>query len=193
MMTPQQRRQLAEYLQQYCPEGWRAVQEGRRATALPTLTTIDKAAIYHYSDDGFDALNQKLHASGGHNSTLLGQGLAAALARLPAYAGLAYSGVQLRPEQLRHYHACAQNGQPASWPAFLSASQKDTIARQYLHAGKNCLFVIDAHQGRRIEEIAKHGVDGQNEFEVLFSPNTSFKVQRIANETGYTRIVLDEL
>lgn len=194
MMTPQQRQQLAEYLQQYCPAGWRAVQEGRRATALPRLTTIDKAAIYYYSDDGHEALNRKLHASSGHNNTLFGQGLAAALAKLPPYRDKVNSGVQLRPEQLRPYRACAGSGQPVSWPAFLSASYKVAIARKYLrNSPGSCLFVIQSRTGRLIEEISKFGVDGQNEHEVLFAPHTRFEVLEVASEPGYTRIVLDEL
>jgi hypothetical protein len=194
MLTPQQRSQLAEYLQQYCPEGWRAVQQGRRATALPMLTTTDKAAIYHYSDDGFDTLNQKLHASGGQNTTLFGLGLASALAKLPAYAGLAFCGVQLRIAQLMFYRASADAGEPVSWPAFLSASRKATMAHQYLHSPKkNCLFVIQSRTGRLIEEVSKYGVDSQNEYEVLFAPRTRFEVVEVAAETGFTRIVLGEL
>lgn len=194
MLTAQQRQQLAEYLRHYCPEGWRAVQQGRRATVLPRLTAIDKAAIYHYSDDGYEALNRALHASGGHNSTLFGQGLAAALAKLPAYVGSAFCGVRLRPGQLMLYRASADAGEPVSWPAFLSASQKATIAYQYLHASqKNCLFVIQSRTGRLIEEVSKYGVEGQNEYEVLFAPRTRFEVLEVAIETGYTRIVLDEL
>ncbi len=194
MLTPQQRQQLAEYLRHYCPEGWRAVQQGRRATALPMLSTLDKAAIYYYTDDGFDALNQKLHASGGDNTTLFGQGLAAALVKLPVYMGLAFCGVQLRTGQLLFYRASMDAGEPVSWPAFLSASQKASVAHQYLHSPhKNCLFVIQSRTGRLIEGISKYGVDGQNESEVLFAPHTRFEVLEVAPETGYTRIVLDEL
>lgn len=194
MMTPQQRQQLAEYLRQYCPEGWRAVQEGRRATALPRLTTIDKTAIYHYSNDGYEALNRQLHASKGDNSTLFGQGLAVALAKLPAYVGLAFGGVQLRLAQLMFYRASADAGEPVSWPAFLSASQKATIAHQYLYSShKNCLFIIQSRTGRLIEEVSKYGIEGQNEYEILFAPRTRFEVLEVAIETGYTRIVLDEL
>lgn len=194
MMTAEQRLQLAHYLQHCCPVGWRAVQSGRRNHSLRRLTVVDKAAIYHYSDDGYEALNRQLHLSGGHNHTLFGQGLVAALAKLPAYEGLAYSGVYLHPAQGQHYRACAQDGQPVSWPAFLSASQKDSLARQYLSAGsKNSLFVIQSRTGRLIADVSKYGVDGQNEYEVLFAPNTAFEVSAVTSETGYTRIVLDEL
>lgn len=194
MMTSHQRRQLANYLIQYCSVGWRVVQSGRRAKVLSHLDLIDKAAIYHYSDEGYETLNRQLHTSGGDNSTLFGQGLVAALTKLPAYEGLVSSGVFLPPAQLHYYRACAQDGQPVSWPAFLSASQKDTIARQYLHSSeKNCLFAIQSRTGRLIAELSKYGVDGQNEYEVLFVPHTRFEVLDVANETGYTRIVLDEL
>ncbi len=194
MLTAHERSQLAEYLRAYCPEGWRAVQQGRRATALPKLTALDKAAIYHYSDDGFEALNQGLHARGGTNDTLLGQGLAEALSLLPAYEDLAYGGVRLRPAQLAHYRACAGTDAVVSWPAFLSASRKESIAYQYLHSdGKNGLFVIQSRTGRLIEEISRYGVDGQNEYEVLFAPHARFTVEEVVAEAGYTRIVLDEL
>lgn len=194
MMTPQQKLQLAHYLEAYCPEGWRAVQSGRRAQPLRQLTVVDKVAIYHYSDDGYEALNRQLHTSGGDNHTLFGLGLAAALAKLPAYVGLVNSGVLLPPAQLQYYRARARDGQPVSWPAFLSASQKITIARQYLYTSdKNCLFVIQSRTGRLIAEFSKYGVDGQNEYEVLFAPHTRFEVLEVAKETGYTRVVLDEL
>lgn len=170
------------------------MQSGRRAKVLSHLDLIDKAAIYHYSDEGYETLNRQLHTSGGDNSTLFGQGLVAALTKLPAYEGLVSSGVFLPPAQLHYYRACAQDGQPVSWPAFLSASQKDTIARQYLHSSeKNCLFAIQSRTGRLIAELSKYGVDGQNEYEVLFVPHTRFEVLEVADETGYTRIVLDEL
>jgi hypothetical protein len=194
MMTPKQRLQLEHYLQEYCPIGWRVVQEGRRAKLLRRLTVVDKAAIYHYSDDGYEALNRQLHTSGGDNHTPFGQGLVAALAKLPPYMGAAHSGVQLSAAQLQFYRARAEDGQPVSWPAFLSASQKSTIAHQFLHSSeKNCLFVIQSRTGRLIAEVSKHGIDGQNEYEVLFIPHTRFEVLEVANETGYTRIVLDEL
>ena len=170
------------------------MQQGRRATALPHLTTLDKAAIYYYTDDGYEALNRQLHASGGHHDTLFGQGLAIALAKLPAYVGVVSSGVRLRPEELRHYRARAEDGQPIDWPAFLSTSRKASIARQYTRSPPNgVLFVIQSRTGRLIEEISKFGVDGQNEYEVLFIPHTQFQVLEVAAETGYTRIVLDEL
>jgi hypothetical protein len=194
MLTPHQRHELAEYLARYCSIGWRVVQSGRRANVLSHLDVIDKTAIYHYSDDGYEALNRQLHASSGDNKTLFGRGLAVALAKLPPYVGLVSSGVLLQPAQLQYYRARAQDGQPVSWPAFLSASQKKTIALQYLHSSKkNCLFVIQSRTGRSIAELSKYGIDGQNEYEVLFAPHTQFEVLEVANEPDYTRIVLDEL
>ncbi|UYZ63948.1 ADP-ribosyltransferase domain-containing protein [Hymenobacter weizhouensis] len=185
---------LHTFVSQHLPDALRAVQTGRRATAHPELTLLDKALIYHYSEGGYEPLNQHLHTNGGHNTSLFGMGLVAALGKLPPYVGEANSGVYLSPGQLQQYRVYAQNGQPVSWPAFLSASLRITIARQYLHAsGKNCLFSIQSRTGRLIEQISKFGVDGQNEYEVLFVPNTQFEVLEVANEPGYIRIVLDEL
>ena len=182
------------YAAKYLPEALRIVQTGRRANALPPLTATDKALLYHYSEDGYEMLNQALHANGGQNTSVFGKGLAAALAKLPPYAGEVLSGVYLSAAQLQQYRARAQDGQPVSWPAFLSASQRPSIAGLYLSTPpKNCLFVIQSRTGRLIEEAAKYGVDGQNEYEVLFAPNTQFEVLEVTDETAYTRIVLDEL
>lgn len=186
-------RQLKAYIQQYCPEGWQAMQRGRRATALPQLTHAEKAAIYFYTDEGYEALNRGLHATGGRLTSIMEQGLAAALAKLPPYEGEVISGVRLTPAQLQQYRACLQSEQPVSWPAFLSASQRIGIARQYLHNGKNCLFVIQSRTGRPIEEVSKFGVNGQNEHEVLFAPNTQFEVLGIEDEPDHVRISLYEL
>lgn len=187
-------RDLHAYVSAHLPTALRAVQTGRRATAHPELTLPDKALIYHYSEDGYETLNQHLHTTGGHNTSLFGVGLAAALAKLPPYSGEASSGVYLSPDQLQQYRACAQDGQPVSWPAFLSASLRIAIARQYLHVfRKNCLFSIQSRTGRLIEQVSKFGIDGQNEYEVLFVPNTRFEVLEVADETDYIRIVLDEL
>ncbi|MFD2783999.1 hypothetical protein [Hymenobacter rubripertinctus] len=69
--------------------------------------------------------------------------------------------------------------------------------------GKNCLFVIQSKSGRLIEAVAKYGIHGlapgQNEYEVLFSPQTRFDVLAVEDvlspnkERDYTRITLDEL
>lgn len=194
MATTKLQRQLEAHIKRACPEGWQAGLRGRRFTALPSLSATDKALIYHYSEDGYESLNEGLHANNGQNSSLFGRGLADALTRLPAYVGEVTSGVYLSASQLNHYQACAQNGTPVSWPAFLSTSCKPSISMFYLRTKeKNCLFVIQSLTGRLIEEAAKYGVDGQNEYEVLFKPNTKFEVLQVVTETDYTRIVLDEL
>ena len=194
MATTGLQRRLEAYIKQTCPEGWQAGLSGRRATALPKLSATDKALIYHYSEDGYESLNARLHATGGLNISLFGVGLADALTRLPAYVGEVTSGVYLSKTQLKHYQACALNGMSVSWPAFLSTSLRPGISMCYLRSNeKNCLFVIQSLTGRLIEEVAKYGVDGQNEYEVLFTPNTKFEVLQVVPETDYTRIVLDEL
>jgi hypothetical protein len=191
-------RELLSYINRINPDALRAVQAGPRAAALPELTAADKALIYHYSEDGYEALNDYLHANSGANDSVLGQGLVAALKKLPPYEGEVQSGIWLRASELQFYRGCARTATPVRWPAFLSATLKPGIAMQFLRsARKNCLFVIQSRTGRLIEAVAKTGLygqaPGQNEREVLFAPQTEFDVLAVVDETDYTRIVLDEL
>lgn len=190
--------QLSTYIEQANPEALRQVQTGGYATALPALTTAEKALLYHYTEDGYDALNADLHASPQAALLGVGQGLVAALAKLVPHVGEAFSGVWLRPSELQFYRACQLSGTPVRWPAFLSASLKSSIAMWYLRTGqKNCLFVMQSKNGRLIEAVSKYGIHGQapgqNEYEVLFAPQTEFDVLAIEEERAYTRITLDEL
>ncbi|PJJ60096.1 ADP-ribosyltransferase family protein [Hymenobacter chitinivorans] len=66
-------RKLLAYIKRNLPDAFRAVQTGRRAEALPQLSAADKAVIYCYTDDGYDALNQALYTNGGRNTSLFGQ------------------------------------------------------------------------------------------------------------------------
>ena len=191
-------REILTHAKKYLPEALRIVQAGGYATALPQLTAAEKALLYHYTEDGYDALNAGLHTSLGVSLGSFGQGLVTALAKLPPHVGEAFSGVRLRTSELQFYQSCALSGTPVRWPAFLSATLKDSIAMMFLRTEqKNGLFVMQSKTGRLIETVAKHGVhgqaSGQNEYEVLFAPQTEFDVLAVEDEPDYTRITLDEL
>lgn len=191
-------RELEAYLKRNHPDALWAVQNGPRAAALPELTAADKALLYYYTSDGYKTLNAGLHAHPGANSSVVGQGLVAALAKLPPYEGEVQSGVLLRASELLFYRECARTATPVHWPAFLSASLKPGIAMQFLRTSrKNCLFVLQSRTGRLIEAVAEFGLyglaPGQNEREVLFAPGTVFDVLAVVDEPDYTRVVLDEL
>lgn len=190
--------QLLNYIEKANPAALRVVQAGGYATALPQLSAAEKALLYHYTEDGYEALNAGLHDTPFAPLPAVGQALAAILAKLPPHVGQAFSGVWLRPSELQFYRACVLAGTAVRWPAFLSASTEVSIAMQFLRtASKNCLFVIRSRSGCLIEAVSKYGLHGQapgqNEHEILFRPQTEFDVLAVSEQPGFTRITLQEL
>ena len=189
------------YVKKYLPKALQAVQTGPMATIFSQLSLAEKALIYHYTGNGYKALNAKLHASQGANRTMVGRGLVAALAKLPAHqTGMVYSGVKLDATQLQEYLNAFTTKVPVAWPAFLSTSIDVDVAVYFLYTWrKNCLFLITSKTGRRIELLSVYGANGQypdpdsSEAEVLFSPNTRFKVLEFTPTPDFTRIALVEL
>lgn len=191
-------REILAYAKKACPDALRIVQTGGYATALPQLSAAEKAVLYHYTEDGYEALNATLHAHPRAALPELGRALVTILTKLPPYAEAAYCGVHLSPRELQFYRACARSATPVHWPAFLSTSLRARMAMRFLRTEpKNCLVVIQSKTGRLIEEVAKWGIHGlapgQNEAEVLFAPQTTFDVLAVVDEPDYTRITLDEL
>ena len=57
----------------------------------------------------------------------------------------------------------------------------------------NVLFRLYSRSGKEIEKIAKFGTSNpQNEKEVLFKPNSRFKMLEITQETNYSLITMEE-
>lgn len=196
--------QLLVYVSQYLPDELRLMQAGAYATACPELSAAEKAVVYHYTHTGSQAVNQALYASNGNNDTLFGQALAAALHKLPPFAGQqVFSAAWLTLAQWQQVRAAADgrtlvDAAPLSWPAFLSTSRSPRIAEQHLnYPPKNCLFSIQSRTGRLVEALSyygPHGPDpGLNEREVLFLPNTQFAVIGIDSATPLPEIGLVEL
>ena len=184
---------LEKYVADNLPAELRLMQTGSYAAACPELTAALKAFIYHYTDEGFEAINAALHTSRGVARSVGSQGLAEALRRLPPYAGQVYSGARLSAEQLTALQAAAnmKESVPWTWPAFLSASKSIATARQFGSIpGKNCLFLITSKTGRAIEALSRYG---PGEREVLFLPRTPFRVTGVVPGPRYTEIILAEL
>ena len=60
--------------------------------------------------------------------------------------------------------------------------------------GAKYLFRMWSKRGKSIEEFAKFGIGSpQNEFEVLFSNNSKYKVTEIRRESSYTLITMFEI
>ena len=186
--------ELLAYVSQHLPAELHLMRTSSYVAAYPMLSPAEKAIIYHYTDDGYEHLNTALHR--GAAMPPVGQALRAALAKLPAHRGAVYSRAQLDAAQLAGFTlALAHTDGPMlaylDWPAFLSASQSLRAAHQFRSGpGKNCLFLIDSKTGRSIEAVSRYGT---SEREVLFLPNTRFRVTAVLPATGYTEIVLAEL
>ena len=57
----------------------------------------------------------------------------------------------------------------------------------------NCRFTIISKSGKSVEQFAKYGLySGQNEKEVLFTPNCKFDILEVTKENGYTLILMGE-
>jgi hypothetical protein len=194
--------ELNDYIEVRNPDALQAVQTGSRANVFPELTAAEKAIIYHYTDVGFEDLNEALHEGKVTANNVLGSGLVIALNKLQAHQDVVYSGAYITPKQLKACQNALVQQKPFIWPAFLSSSISLEVARRYLtvnylNVSKNCLFTIQSKKGRLIEEVAVYGsngqLPGQNEREVLFTPDTHFNVKRIEQLDGFNQIIIEEI
>ncbi|AMR27791.1 hypothetical protein A0257_12270 [Hymenobacter psoromatis] len=184
----------------------RAVQQGGYAAALPELSLPEKALLYYYTRDGSEAIKDPLRQAAGSNEEPLGQALAAALAKLPPYRGPVYSAEWWNEDDLKAMRLLAAIGltsAPAAitWPTFLSASTSRRVALEHLTSfvtrPKNCLLYILSKSSRYVDAVSHRGENSRDpamaEREVLFLPNTRFRLVNIRQATTYTEIELLEL
>lgn len=182
------------------------VQTGGYQTALPELNAYEKALIYHYTYQGSAAIKDPVRAHDGALLEPLGQCLAAALRKLPPYAGLVYSAEFWTEDELLDLQRRAATGpnpfhlNEKRWPTFLSASQSSRVAHDHLfHYGgrKNCRLLLVSRTGRYIDALSHYGANGRDpaasEREVLFLPNTRFRVVQVRRATTYWEIELLEI
>ena len=200
-MTDQE---LPDFTSPKLAQALRAVQTGGYATALPELSAEEKALIYHYTLDGSDSIKNPLPGAVGADARLRGLALAAALRKLPPYAGPVYSAEWWEPAELDPLRLLAAIGLPQAaikWPTFLSASTSRRVALDHLlyypTRPKNCLLYILAKTGRYIDAVSHRGIHGEDppmaEREVLFLPESRFRVVKMQRATTYTEIELLEL
>lgn len=197
---------LLDFTETKLAQALRAVQTAGYATALPELSAKEKALIYYYTLDGSEAIKDPLRKAAGNNKEPLGQALAAVLVRLPSYAGPVYSAEwweEADLNALRRLAAIGATFAPAAitWPTFLSASASRRVAMEHLVSyptrPKNCLLYMLAKSGRYVDAVSHRGANGSDpavaEREVLFLPNTQFRVVKVRPATTYTEIELLEL
>ncbi|RZJ91146.1 MAG: hypothetical protein EOO60_08275 [Hymenobacter sp.] len=194
----------------YLAHALRVVRERGYVTAHTDcdLTPEEKATIYYYthSHECANAIKKPIAEAAGVISEPSGLWLRAALNKLPPYNGPVYSAEQWPADTLLLLHQRQAAGEPLGtlagvpWPNFMSSSISRKIAERHLFDNlhrKNCLLTVLSRAGRYIEALSRYGSNGQhgidNEQEVLFLPNTSFRVVDIRQKTSYSEIKLIEL
>jgi hypothetical protein len=181
---------LEIYVEEHLSSELKAVNKLSFVTDISVLTTHEKALIYKYSVDGYESMNESLRDNNGTITTAFGIHLLSTLKKLPAFAGLLYKGVNLNEAQLKQYEDAYISRQPVLIPAFQSASKSKLIASQF----GQVLVLIYSRTGKDVEKLTKFGKGHpQNEKEVLFLPNCSFRVLEVTKEEGKTLITLEEL
>jgi len=180
-----------KYSKKYLKNEINEIQRRKAYKEISVLTIYEEAIIYKYSNDGFESLNENLRKTNGKNDSEFGKLLNSALSKLENYIGLVFRGVNLTENEINKYIAANKDDNILIEPTFISTSKSRLIAMEYRG---NTLFRIFSKRGKEIEKIAKFGAHNpQNEREVLFKPNSGFKVLEIINESNYTLITIEEI
>jgi len=180
---------LLTYVATHLQRELKIVRGGPIALIESALTIEERTLIYKYSEDGYESLNNRLRYSGGNNNSKFGNLLENTLKKLPDYKGLVYRGANLSVLQIAKYEHAAQKNLILVEPSFLSGSKSPMIGNMY----GNCRFTIISKSGKSVEQFAKYGLySGQNEKEVLFTPNCKFDILEVTKENGYTLILMEE-
>lgn len=143
-----------------------------RLNALPELTVYEKAIIFKYSDDGYEALNEKLRISEGKDISTFGKPLDECLNKLRDYEDVVYRGQSLANTELERYYLAWNNKKPSREYHFASSSRSRSIAYEWCREKNKVLFEIFCFNGKEIELASKYPA----EKEILFRYNTDFRI-----------------
>lgn len=153
------------------------------------LTIYEKAIIYHYTDYGYESLNEQLRS--GQSISEFGLFLNYSLDKLPNYKDLCYRTIRCSKKDLEKYYSAFRNSSIITEKSFLSCSKSRILALQF---SDTPLFIIWSKKGKDVEKIAKFGIDsGQNEKEIIFKSGSGFKVLDITENENKIIIILEEV
>ncbi len=150
------------------------------------------AIIYHYSDSGYENINNTLI----ENKVIITNShvrfLCETLNKLPDHQDVVFRGVDFNTSQKQRYIDALNGNTPIQEFSFFSTSRSELIANSFSKG--DTLFMIFSKTGKQIEKFSKFGLySGQNEKEVLFLPNTTFEVLDVLQSTTKTTIILEEI
>lgn len=181
--------ELQKYVTQYLGRELREVTNSHRTTVLNELDNFEKAIVYKYTEDGYEAVNENLRND--KRIPELGVHLINVMKKLSDYKLLCYRAVKLNKSEIQKYQDALANETVITEKSFLSCSKSKAIALAFCQSP---LFIILSKHGKDIEKIAKFGIDsGQNEKEILFKPNSKFRVLEIKQEKDRVTITLEEV
>ena len=162
------------------------------------ITDKDHEAIIHYTDDGFEDMNNYLRG----NLSKLQEGLSkaeqdvenlkTALNKLPDWQGTVYRGLDLGGINMNMEQLIKRRDGIISFRSFLSTSQNRNFPNDILEGGQGggkYLFEIISKTGKDVEEY----VYLSGEQEVIFLPKTKFKVLDYDFEGTIKHVKLKEL
>jgi hypothetical protein len=160
---------------------------GDHPSGVPALTWDDGLAFSHYTELGYEDLNEALRSdtldASQHTRVAA---LNSALEKLPAHHGAVVRGTNLPPDVLARY----QPGEYIKEKAFLSSTIDPVVAQSPAFAG-NVEFRIMSSTGRDISSFSLF----PDEQEVLFRAGTKFYVLNKAVDplTGRTIVEMIDL
>ena len=150
-----------------------------------SLSVYEKAIIYKYTDDGFDAINEVLRESKGAKISELGVYLSDILERIPSFEGYGFRGVDLPQSLIQQYIEACEKETIILEFTFVSGSKSATVARQF----GNVFFEIYSENWKNIEAISKYSI----EKEVILKPNSTFEVLAYKFENGIYHFKMIEI
>jgi NAD:arginine ADP-ribosyltransferase len=175
---------LADYLKQVLRKSF---------SASEILDTYEIAVIYAYSEDRYEALNERLRKNLGVIDTDFGAEFVRILNKLPNFEGVVFRGTSISRKMLTFYKEALINDTIIPKYAFTSASKLESKAKEFMRTSKGdhqVLFSIISKQGKSIEQYSRH----ESEREILFGANTQFEILDIDDTTNdFITITLNEV
>lgn len=160
----------------------------------PPPTNEEAKGLKEYTSDGFERINSALRGSlvdenERKEALELAQKADQALRALPSYRGESYRGTSLPPEVINSLKV----GGTFSDKGFLSTSSDRDVAEEFaLEVKGNQKPVFFSIQSKHGKDISG-GSDLPSESEVLFAPNSKFKIKAVEEKDGVMYVQMAQI
>jgi hypothetical protein len=147
-MNKHLKNQLSDYLKQV---------EKRTFNDSEILNKEEIAVIYAYTEDRYEALNERLRRNLGQVDTEFGKELDRILAKLPNFEGRVFKGISLNDSRLAYYEYAFRDNQIITQYAFESTSKSVLSAKAFMRNSRKdsqVLFIIISKTGKDVEKYS---------------------------------------